>query len=482
MKLPIRARLTLLYSFVLGASFVAFFWICDFGFRHSIEATVNDASRKNLEIVARVTGASRSQGLPKVQKELRELADLWANGAIFEVSAPDGEWVFRSPRFSKPQSPLPNPPASEVRFLTTNLDWQQYRIAQQSVLFGDQRFRIDAAVPTEPFDQALDNFRLIEKQVLPLLVILASLLGYWLSGRALAPVSRIIEAAEKIGVRDLASRLPVPKAQDELRRLTETVNAMLSRIELAVQRIQQFTADASHDLRTPLSLIRTNAELALRRPRTENEYRETLERILGASEETTQLIDALLTLARADLGAAQLEPRCFDVTPVLHKSAHKAAFLALEKGLAFSESLSEQSLCLHADVAAIERLLLALLDNAVKYTPSGGHVQFRSRREGESICIEIEDTGMGISEQDLPRIFDRFFRADQARSGEVPGSGLGLSIARWVVDSHEGAMEVSSRLGQGSLFRVRLPLAKTETVAPLAPADGTTLYVPAQIT
>ena len=482
MKLPIRARLTLLYSFVLGASFVAFFWICDFGFRHSIEATVNDASRKNLEIVARVTGASRSQGLPKVQKELRELADLWANGAIFEVSAPDGEWVFRSPRFSKPQSPLPNPPASEVRFLTTNLDWQQYRIAQQSVSFGDQRFRIDAAVPTEPFDQALDNFRLIEKQVLPLLVILASLLGYWLSGRALAPVSRIIEAAEKIGVRDLASRLPVPKAQDELRRLTETVNAMLSRIELAVQRIQQFTADASHDLRTPLSLIRTNAELALRRPRTENEYRETLERILGASEETTQLIDALLTLARADLGAAQLEPRCFDVTPVLHKSAHKAAFLALEKGLAFSESLSEQSLCLRADVAAIERLLLALLDNAVKYTPSGGHVQFRSRREGESICIEIEDTGMGISEQDLPRIFDRFFRADQARSGEVPGSGLGLSIARWVVDSHEGAMEVSSRLGQGSLFRVRLPLAKTETVAPLAPADGTTLYVPAQIT
>ena len=482
MKLTIRARLTLLYSFVLGASFVAFFWICDFGFRHSIEATVNDASRKNLEIVARVTGASRSQGLPKVQKELRELADLWANGAIFEVSAPDGEWVFRSPRFSKPQSPLPNPPASGVRFLTSNLDWQQYRIAQQSVLFGDQRFRIDAAVPTEPFDQALDNFRLIEKQVLPLLVILASLLGYWLSGRALAPVSRIIEAAEKIGVRDLASRLPVPKAQDELRRLTETVNAMLSRIELAVQRIQQFTADASHDLRTPLSLIRTNAELALRRPRTENEYRETLERILGASEETTQLIDALLTLARADLGAAQLEPRCFDVTPVLHKSAHKAAFLALEKGLAFSESLSEQSLCLHADVAAIERLLLALLDNAVKYTPSGGHVQFRSRREGESICIEIEDTGMGISEQDLPRIFDRFFRADQARSGEVPGSGLGLSIARWVVDSHEGAMEVSSRLGQGSLFRVRLPLAKTETVAPLAPADGTTLYVPAQIT
>lgn len=476
MKLTIRARLTLLYSFVLGASFVAFFWIGDFGFRHSIEATVNDASEKNLEIVARVIGASHSHGLPKIQKELGELADLWANGAIFEVAAPDGEWVFRSPRFVLPQSPLPNPSPSGVSFLTTNLDWQQYRIAQQSVLIDSQRFRIDAAVPTEPFDQALDNFRLIEKQVLPLLVILASLLGYWLSGRALAPVNRIIESAEKIGVRDLASRLPVPRAQDELRRLTENVNAMLSRIELAVHRIQQFTADASHDLRTPLALIRTNAELALRRPRRPAEYREALERILGASEETTQLIDALLTLARADLGATELQPRCFDLTTLLQKSAQKAAVLALEKGLVFSESLSEQPLYLHADVAAIERLLLALLDNAVKYTPSGGRVHFRSRAEGEFARVEIEDTGIGISEQDIPRIFDRFFRADQARSREVPGSGLGLSIARWVADAHDAAIEVSSRLGHGSLFRVRIPLARTGDMALVEQPDSAKPY------
>jgi signal transduction histidine kinase len=315
------------------------------------------------------------------------------------------------------------------------------------------------AVPTEPFDQALDKFRLTEKWSLPLLVVLASLLGYWLSGRALAPVNRIIESAERIGVQDLSHRLAVPKANDELRRLTETVNAMLGRIEQSVHHIQQFTADASHDLRTPLSLIRTNAELALRRPRTEAEYRETLERILGTSEETTKLIEALLTLARADVGAAPLEFVDLDVMPLLQKAARKAALLALEKGLTFSESLSEEPIRLRADQGAVERLVMAVLDNAVKYTPAGGQVWFRSFREPAYAVVEIEDTGIGISPDDVPRIYDRFFRADQARSREVPGSGLGLSIARWVLEAHQGSIDVRSKIGAGSLFRVKLPLA-----------------------
>jgi heavy metal sensor kinase len=459
-KLTIRARLTLLYFVVLAASFVAFFWICDFGFRRSIEVTVNDASRSNLEIVQRVVDGSLAKGIPHVKKELSELSELWANLAIFEVAGPDGEWLFRSARFGAVQTPLGVPVGQEVRFVTTNLDSQQYRIAQQTILIDGESFRIDVAVPTEPFDQALDNFRLAEKRFLPLLVIIASLLGYWLSGRALAPVNRIIESAEKIGVEDLAGRLPVPKADDELRRLTETVNAMLGRIETSVQRIQQFTADASHDLRTPLALIRTNAELALRRPRTESEYRETLQRILGASDETTRLIEALLTLARADVGAAQLQFSVVELTPLLRKASQQATMLALEKGLAFSESLSEETQFIRADRAALERLILSLLDNAVKYTPAGGRVQLRSEAEESFAVIEVADTGVGISEEDLPRIFDRFFRADQARCREVPGSGLGLSIARWIVDTHQGIIEVNSRLGEGSVFRVRIPLAK----------------------
>lgn len=463
MKLTIRARLTLLYFVVLAASFLAFFWICDFGFRRGIETTVNDASRSNLEIVQRVLTLSSSKGIPKIQKELTELSELWANGAIFEVSEANGSWIFRSPRFLLAQQPLPAPPNQGVSFLTTNLDSQQYRIAQETVSIDRTPFRISAAVPTEPFDQALDRFRLIEKRFLPLLVILASLLGYWLSGRALAPVNRIIESAEQIGPQNLSQRLEVPRAADELQRLTVTLNAMLERIESSVMRIRQFTANASHDLRTPLSLIYTHAELALRRMRSESEYRESLSRILSVSEETAQLVDALLTLARADAGAGNLHFAEIDLTSLLQKMAAQVSVMTHSKGLSFSARLCQTPLLVNGDSAALESLFRAVLDNAVKYTPAGGFVRLSSRFSSAEVTIEIEDSGVGIAQEDLTRIFDRFFRADQARSREVPGSGLGLSIARWIAETHKGRIEVQSALGSGSDFRIILPLISTET-------------------
>jgi heavy metal sensor kinase len=457
-NLTIRARLTLLYFVVLAASFAAFFWICDFGFRRSIEITVNDASQSNLERVRAVVEKALPEGIPKVGRELTELAGLWASGAIFEVAGPDGQWIFESPRFLKPQAPFPELLSDKISFLTTNLDLLQYRIARQKISLGGYTFQIDAAVPTEPFDQALDNFRLIEKEFLPLLVILASFLGYWLGGRALAPVNQIIQSAEGIGVLNLSRRLKVPQAKDELRRLTETLNAMLDRIESSVKRITRFTADASHDLRTPLSLIRTSAELALRRKRSDEDYRRTLARILAISEETSQLIEGLLTLARADAGAAQLKCESLDLRPILLKVAHQARFLASAKGLSFTGHFSAETLPMLADPAALERLFLSILDNAVKYTPIGGRVTVRASAGERSVTIEIEDTGMGIAESDLPHIFERFFRADQARSREIRGSGLGLSIARWIAESHHGSIEVTSHIGKGSCFRIRFPL------------------------
>jgi len=462
-NLTIRARLTLLYFIVLAASFVSFFWICDFGFRRGIETTVNDASHSNLEIVQRVLALSAKKGTLKVQRELGELAELWASGAIFQVAQQDGSWIFRSPRFMVPQSPLPIPSSESVSFLTTNLDSQQYRIAQKRVLIDHQLFQISAAVPTEPFDQALDRFRLIEKRSLPLLVILASLLGYWLSGRALAPVNQIIESTEQIGLHNLSKRLEVPKATDELQRLTTTLNAMLERIEGSVKRVRQFTANASHDLRTPLSLIRTHAELALRRTRTETEYRESLTRILTVSEETTQLIEALLTLARADAGAAQMHFAVLDLTPVLQTIGEKVSVLAHCKGLSFSTELSDAAIYVRGDSATLERLLFAILENALKYTPPGGFVQLRSNIAATQAVIEVADTGVGISPEDLPRIFDRFYRADQARSRAVSGAGLGLAIARWIAEMHDGRIEVESQVGLGSLFRIVLPVSARST-------------------
>jgi len=456
-RLTIRARLTLLYLVVLAASFAGFFWICDIGFQRSIETTVNDASRSNLEIARRVIDDAAPHGIPKMQKELRELSELWANGAIFEVAGPDGEWIFRSPRLVSPQPEFPPAIGYDLTFRTANLERQQYRIAFQRVKVRDAEYTIIAAVPTEPFDQALDNFRLTEKEFLPLLALIASLLGYWLSGRALSPVSRITHSAAKIGVQNLSQRLEVPHAQDELRQLTETLNAMLERIESSVKRLIQFTADASHDLRTPVALIRTNAEIALRRPRTDAQYRESLSRILATSEQTTGLIEKLLTLARADAGAAALHFVPMDIAPNLREIAAEARVLAAGKNISFSEELLAEPAPVLADPAALERLLMTLLDNAVKYTPEQGSIRMHSCAENSSLIIEIRDTGIGIPEKDLPNIFERFYRADQARTGRASGAGLGLSIAKWIAEAHRGSIQAFSAVGEGSLFRVTFP-------------------------
>ena len=458
MKLTIRARLTVLYVVVLAGSFLGFFWICDIGFQRSIETTVNDASRTNLDIVRRVIDGVAAKGAQKLDKELTELSALWANGAIFEVAGPDGRWIFRSTRLISPQPPLAPHIGEGISFETSNLEAQQYRIARQRVKIQNAEYTISAAVPTEPFDQALDNFRLTEKRFLPLLVVIASLLGYWLSGLALSPVSQITKSAARIGVEDLSQRLEVPRAQDELRHLTETLNAMLGRIESSVNRIRQFTADASHDLRTPLALIRTNAELALRRPRTDLEYRETLARILSASEETTQLIERLLTLARADAGVATLHFAAADAAHCLRKIAGEARVLAAGKSIRLMEEFGAESAPVLADTAALERMLICLLDNAVKYTPENGDVWLRSYIEDDFLVVEVQDSGIGIAETDLLNIFERFYRADQARTRRVGGAGLGLSIAKWIAEAHRGSIQAFSRLGQGSLFRVNLPL------------------------
>jgi heavy metal sensor kinase len=458
LNLPIRARLTLLYCVVLGLSFVVFFYISDLGFRRSIETTVNDASRANLEIVRRLLNVASEGGAVHVRQELSDLSGLWANGALLEVAGQDGAWLVRSPQFLEVAPPLPPAQDGETQFATTNLRASQYRVATAIVETAGSRYQVRVAVPTEPFDQALDNFRVIEKEVLPLLVLLASLLGYWLSGKSLRPVNRIIRTAEQIGAENLSQRLEVPGPRDELRRLTETLNAMLERIEASFQKITQFTADASHDLRTPVAVIRSTAEIALRRPRRPEEYRDALSRILNTSVETSDLLENLLTLARSDAGVLDFEMQPVDLNQHLRKAQEQGAVLAAEKSLSVTVETPSSPTWVRADELAIDRLLLILIDNAVKYTPAGGRCEIALSRNERQAHIAVKDTGVGIAESDLQTIFERFRRADRARSREVPGAGLGLAIARWITEVHGGTISVESVPGAGSVFHIRLPV------------------------
>jgi signal transduction histidine kinase len=232
---------------------------------------------------------------------------------------------------------------------------------------------------------------------------------------------------------------------------------MLERIESAFRRVTQFTADASHELRTPVALMRTTSELALRKQRTESEYRQALNEVNEESVRTTELIENLLTLARADACKAILERSALNLSDVVREVFGRAEKLAEQNGISLACEAPQEPVTVSGDRGTLRRLLIVLLDNAVKYTPAGGKVRISVNHEAQRAVVEVRDSGVGINEADLPHIFERFYRSDKSRSRDSGGAGLGLSIAKWIVEAHRGAIQVESQPERGSTFRVLLP-------------------------
>jgi heavy metal sensor kinase len=319
-------------------------------------------------------------------------------------------------------------------------------------------------------DDAVETLQLFRSYVLVFalaLLVVSTVVGSWLSRKALAPVDALVSTARKISGTSLNRRLQALKTGDELQRLTDTLNEMLDRIESAFQRITQFTADASDELRTPVSLIRTEAELALRRSRTESEYKESLRQILGEAERTTQLIEQLLELARADSGRESLTLYRVNLSEVLREVAASWQPVAAARDIRFATEICDLGVSVMGDQILLRRLAEILLDNAFKYTPSPGLVALALEVRDETAMITVRDSGVGIAQQEQEKIFKRFYRVDKARSREQGGVGLGLAIAEWIVLQHRGTISVESRLGEGAAFRVKLPLIAVEVPSPL---------------
>ena len=307
---------------------------------------------------------------------------------------------------------------------------------------------------------ALVHFRNQLLWLAPVLSLGGALLCYALSRRALAPVENVTRAARVIDGRSLNQRIKSLKTGDELQRLSDTINEMLARLEVSFKRTTNFTADAAHELRTPISLIRTEAESALRRSRGEAEYRETLRRILLEAERTTALLEELLALARADSGRQALFVQPIDLRGALQEIARGWRQVANVRGMQFSERLLNAELRVSGDAAALRRVIDILLDNAFKYTPaSGGAISLSAEEVAGRAIISVQDNGVGVAENEQYRIFERFYRVNKERSREMGGAGLGLAIAQWIVEQHHGKITVESTLGAGSIFRVELPLA-----------------------
>jgi signal transduction histidine kinase len=229
-------------------------------------------------------------------------------------------------------------------------------------------------------------------------------------------------------------------------------------LDTAYKKIVRFTADASHELRTPVALIRTTTEVALQKNRTAPDYEEVLRGVLAEAERTSVLLDDLMTLARADSGVATLQVLDMDLGTTVKESCSQGCTLAGPRNIAFDWQIPDQPMYVKGDPNALRRLFLILIDNALKYTPSGGRVSVGMRRVDGFGVVEVRDTGIGIAAEDVPNIFERFYRADKVRTREMGGVGLGLSIAQWIAGTHGADIQVESASGQGSVFRVRVPL------------------------
>jgi heavy metal sensor kinase len=380
-------------------------------------------------------------------------------GEVFQVLDQRGTWLYRSPVLENANILIPSVEDLAAGRVKEDklVQGVKLRFRSKRVLAGGRYYAVQVTAPVYSLDEGLARFRAALLLLVPLAILISTLGGFWLSRRALRPVDDIILAARSIGENNLSLRLPVPFVQDELYRLSITLNEMLGRIEGAFQRMTRFTADASHELRTPVGLILASADLALRRPRESDEYRAALIDVKSEAVWATKLIERLMELARADSDQSKLTQELVDLNRLAGEVGQHAEPLAASKGLGLEVSTPDGDCRIMADPMAVRRLLIILLDNAVKYTPSGGRVRMALTARVDRIEIEVEDTGVGIPSADQPHIFDRFYRSEKSRSRDLGGMGLGLALAKWIVESHRGTISVRSQISSGSTFLVELP-------------------------
>ena len=460
----IRVRLTLWYGTALALILILFAGTIYFVMARALRDQVDASLEEAASVAIRTLGEHRFGPFLIFEDLSQNFPELALLDKFFQIFGPAGQVTIQSANIQSREIPL-----SQTAF--------------QASLKGDATFesvRFDRGVPfrllsvpirhTErlvsilrvgtslhPTDKMLQRLLLALVIASPIAIIVSLLGGWFLAGRALKPVNVITRAAQRIADGDLTQRITSPRSSDEIGRLASVFNDMIARLEISFRQIRQFSADASHELRTPLTITKGETELALRRPRQAEDYRQVLGSNLEEIDRMSRIVDELLFLSRADLGEIKMTMTPIPLDELVREVQLQATVLGQDRHV---ETVldSVEPVVIEGDELRIRELLLNLVDNAIKYSFPDTHVTLSLRLVGSQAELKVCDKGIGISSHEQQRIFDRFYRADTARAHASKGTGLGLAICKWIVEVHHGTIQVQSLLDSGACFTVLLPL------------------------
>jgi heavy metal sensor kinase len=451
----IRVRLTLWYVALLAVTLLAFGVFLYF----NLSRNLHDEADQSLALDARrlIATLDIEDGRPR----LIEGPESLRPGTIAALYDPTGRRLLADQRSLSPptMSRALLRAAQGQQTLTTvgSPDGARWRALTGPVVEDNRRVAVLLVARNQrDVEAVLAKLLALMAIAVPVTLLIAVAGGFFLAGRALNPIDRITRTAARIGAEDLSGRLDLAES-DELGRLAATFDQMLDRLEAAFQRQRQFTADASHELRTPLAMIVSQIDLALQQPRAAAEYRSALESLREDATRLSRLTSELLNLARADAGRQTLDREPLNLRTIIEEVLESMQPLAHAVGVTLARRM-RTDLMLAGDQTRLTQLLVNLVDNALENTPRGGSVTVEAESQGRRAVVSVRDTGVGIAPDHLPHIFERFYRAETARSRAAGGVGLGLAICRWIVEAHGGDIEVTSRVGHGTTVTVHLPV------------------------
>jgi signal transduction histidine kinase len=479
-SLPIRIRLTVLYSIMFATVALMLsltsWWMLQrtigAGVRQDLQERADDISKQLHEFALHPADAT-------LQQRFDDIYRLRDDGKWLQVFDEDGHWVYRSARMTELNVPLALPQILSRHGTISEFGQgtHQIRTFSSAIQVDGHAYSVEAGASINKQLILFYKFGIGLWFITPLVLFVAILVGHAMSRKALDPITSMAIEARRISDKNLDQRLPVPPTRDEIAHLSVTLNNMLARIDAGFRGMREFTANASHELRTPLARLRTEVDIALMRPRSAAEYQNTLAHIQCIADEMTGLTEALLSLARAETRSEPLAFAPVDAWELIQTvyqewvTAAQQLMLDLRMERVVTEDAQVSGpLWIAGDRPALLRLLRILLDNACKFTPAGGAISVIAIQSKDKVLLAVEDTGIGIPEDQHERIFERFYRVGGDMATQRSGSGLGLSLAAWIAEEHNTTIKLRSASGAGSRFELSLKRIHNERIG--LPVNG----------